>query len=254
MLGGQNIFSDLKVKYSQVGQESFLLRKPQVIIEFKFKEPWSAQKDSLNRLEWQPLKEIPAIKQGNIFVLTGDHTLIPGPRIYRLARDYLQIFKKLNGNEWTVLLADYKAKSVKKGIRLFLSDYADWRKNLILQSLFAGRNLLMIFKRINRNAYNTLYQLLEILLLFKWRRWTDSYSLSKRRKMGKFSKKEIIIKPFHQIEDIQFINDLFKIKIDGKVYTFKLSEISKKRAQASPSERENFKISPSGYGIHWPAI
>jgi len=72
--------------------------------------------------------------------------------------------------------------------------------------------------------------------------------------MGKFSKKEIIIKPFHQIEDIQFINDLFKIKIDGKVYTFKLSEISKKRAQASPSERENFKISPSGYGVHWQVI
>ena len=72
--------------------------------------------------------------------------------------------------------------------------------------------------------------------------------------MGKFSKKEIIMKPFHQIENVQFINDLFKIKIDGKVYTFKLSEISKKLAKASPSERENFKISPSGYGIHWPAI
>lgn len=90
-----------------MGQESFLLRKPQVIIEFKFKEPWSAQKDSLNRLEWQPLKEIPAIKQGNIFVLTGDHTLIPGPRIYRLARDYLQIFKKLAGTNKSFFSTNY---------------------------------------------------------------------------------------------------------------------------------------------------
>ncbi len=96
LMGGQNIFADLGVRYSQVGQESFLIRKPEVIIEFKFKESWSAQRDSLNRLEWQPLAEIPAVKQGHIFVLTGDYTLIPGPRIYRLARDYLEILKKVS--------------------------------------------------------------------------------------------------------------------------------------------------------------
>ena len=62
------------------------------------------------------------------------------------------------------------------------------------------------------------------------------------------------MKPFHRIEDIHFDDDLFKIKIDGKIYTFKVSEISTKLAKASPAERENFKISPSGYGIHWPAI
>ena len=95
MLGGKNIFSDLKVKYAQVGQESFLTRKPQIIIEFKFKEQWNARKDSLNRLEWQSLSEIPAVQKGHIFVLTGDYTLIPGPRIYLLARDYYKILRTL---------------------------------------------------------------------------------------------------------------------------------------------------------------
>ncbi|WP_457565805.1 ABC transporter substrate-binding protein [Caldithrix abyssi] len=93
-LGGKNIFSDLAVKYSQVGQESFLTRQPDLIIEFKFKEQWSARRDSLNKIEWQPLSKIPAVKHNQIYVLTGDYTLIPGPRVYELARDYYRILRQ----------------------------------------------------------------------------------------------------------------------------------------------------------------
>jgi hypothetical protein len=58
----------------------------------------------------------------------------------------------------------------------------------------------------------------------------------------------------HLIEQINFIDDLLKIEVDGKKYEFVLKEISPKLLEATAIERNFFKISPSGYGIHWPLI
>jgi hypothetical protein len=38
---------------------------------------------------------------------------------------------------------------------------------------------------------------------------------------------------------------------DNQVIKLKLSDVSQKLAKATQTEREDFKISPSGYGIHW---
>ncbi len=62
------------------------------------------------------------------------------------------------------------------------------------------------------------------------------------------------MKPFHNVEGIHFSEEKMFIKIDAKQYVFNISEISQRLKKASQSERENFKISSSGYGIHWPAI
>lgn len=59
---------------------------------------------------------------------------------------------------------------------------------------------------------------------------------------------------YHKIKNIKFLDDDIKITIDGKDFSFRLSDISIKLKNAVKSERENFKISPSGYGIHWPSI
>ncbi|MEO5911993.1 MAG: DUF2442 domain-containing protein [Pelobium sp.] len=58
----------------------------------------------------------------------------------------------------------------------------------------------------------------------------------------------------HQIENINFINDSLQIVVDGKNYEFELKEISQKLLEATTIERNFFKISPSGYGIHWPLV
>jgi hypothetical protein len=39
-----------------------------------------------------------------------------------------------------------------------------------------------------------------------------------------------------------------------KEYAFPLEKISKKLFDASDNERAHYKISPSGYGIHWPLL
>ena len=62
------------------------------------------------------------------------------------------------------------------------------------------------------------------------------------------------MKKYHEIKDITFIDSMMIIIIDGEKYKFTLSDISPRLAAASESERQNFEISPSGYGIYWPSI
>ena len=98
-MGGKNIFADLPVKYAQVNRENILLKQPDLIIEFHFGEQWNAHKDSLNRRSWQSFAGVPAVKNGQIYVLTGTYTLIPGPRIYKLAADFSHIIQHFFQNK-----------------------------------------------------------------------------------------------------------------------------------------------------------
>ncbi|HET8828734.1 MAG TPA: DUF2442 domain-containing protein [Pelobium sp.] len=58
----------------------------------------------------------------------------------------------------------------------------------------------------------------------------------------------------HKIDNIQFSANLFILEVNGKRYELNLNEVSKKLLHANEIERNFFKISPSGYGIHWPLI
>lgn len=58
----------------------------------------------------------------------------------------------------------------------------------------------------------------------------------------------------HEIENISFEELTLVITIDGITRRFQLSDISRKLLAATPAERARFDVSPSGYGIHWPAI
>lgn len=72
--------------------------------------------------------------------------------------------------------------------------------------------------------------------------------------MGKISGGTEYMKKFHEVSNIHFTDDTLKIEIDGKGYEFRLSEISKKLANATDIERNIYEISSSGYGIHWALI
>ncbi len=58
----------------------------------------------------------------------------------------------------------------------------------------------------------------------------------------------------HEIEKVVFKDDTMILIVDGKEYSFALTDISQRLAKASPAERAAYEISPSGYGIHWPLI
>ena len=57
-----------------------------------------------------------------------------------------------------------------------------------------------------------------------------------------------------QVKEVNFIGDEMYLLTDEKKYVFDLNIISKKLLNASDIERMLYKISPSGYGIHWPLI
>ena len=61
-------------------------------------------------------------------------------------------------------------------------------------------------------------------------------------------------KKVHDIQDITVTNEDLMLQVNGKEYAFRLTDISKRLAEASAIEREKYEISPSGYGIHWPLI
>jgi hypothetical protein len=53
------------------------------------------------------------------------------------------------------------------------------------------------------------------------------------------------------LSQIGFEKDYLVLSIDNQIVKVKLSEISEKLSKATEQERNDFKVSPSGYGIHW---
>jgi uncharacterized protein DUF2442 len=62
------------------------------------------------------------------------------------------------------------------------------------------------------------------------------------------------MKPYHQVTGVRYEGNMMILTIDGQEKRFQVSDISPALQQASEQERNIFKISPSGYGIHWPLL
>mgnify|MGYP002080098188 CR=1 FL=1 len=58
----------------------------------------------------------------------------------------------------------------------------------------------------------------------------------------------------YNISALKFDNGQMIIYVNEKVLSFQLSEISDRLSCASTKELLDFKISPSGYGIHWKQL
>lgn len=58
----------------------------------------------------------------------------------------------------------------------------------------------------------------------------------------------------YKISNIFFEQDNLVLVLNDQKYFFNINEISEKLAKADDLERNNFHISPSEYGIHWPNI
>lgn len=72
--------------------------------------------------------------------------------------------------------------------------------------------------------------------------------------MGRMAEKVESMKKYHEIAGIEFTDSAMILTVDGKRHEFRLEEVSELLSKASKPERNNFVVSPSGYGIHWPLI
>ena len=58
----------------------------------------------------------------------------------------------------------------------------------------------------------------------------------------------------HKIDSIRFDQNFIYLNIDGNDIKVALDSLSLKLKSADEYQRMFYKISPSGYGIHWPLI
>jgi iron complex transport system substrate-binding protein len=82
-LGAENAFPDGPTLYPEVSLEEVVARKPDVILELRA-DPVAADKAAELIADWQPLGQIPAVRNGRIEILAGGHVVVPGPRLPRL--------------------------------------------------------------------------------------------------------------------------------------------------------------------------
>jgi len=97
MIGGENSYTDLPTRYGTINLESLLIRNPEVIIEFDMERKRGIYRSDLSS-EWVYMKNLNAVKKENVFVIGGNHTMIPGPRLVLLAEDFSEIINTVVAN------------------------------------------------------------------------------------------------------------------------------------------------------------
>ncbi|MBN2684489.1 MAG: DUF2442 domain-containing protein [Pontiellaceae bacterium] len=59
---------------------------------------------------------------------------------------------------------------------------------------------------------------------------------------------------FHHIASCKIENKVMNLVVDSHAYQIDLANESEKLAKATTAQLEDFTVSPSGYGIHWPQV
>src|SRR6266540_2233098 len=63
-----------------------------------------------------------------------------------------------------------------------------------------------------------------------------------------------VMPKLHDIQKLAFEGQMMVLEVDGRSYRLAVAEASPRLASASDAQRNLFRISPSGYGIHWPEL
>ena len=58
----------------------------------------------------------------------------------------------------------------------------------------------------------------------------------------------------HDVQQVDFDGSMMILSVDGRVYRLPLAVVSSRLAIATDAERRVYRISPSGYGIHWLVV
>jgi iron complex transport system substrate-binding protein len=86
--GGVNVFADVKRESVQPSVETILARAPDVILEVRATGLLAATDVADARRVWRTLASIPAVRNGRIHILNGEHLVVPGPRVAQGAEGF----------------------------------------------------------------------------------------------------------------------------------------------------------------------
>ncbi len=58
----------------------------------------------------------------------------------------------------------------------------------------------------------------------------------------------------HDIQHVSVSGTSLHLRVDDKEYRIDVTHVSQRLRSATQDQRENFEVSPAGYGIHWPDV
>lgn len=80
--GGVNVFADVARESVQPSIETMLARAPEFILEVRATGMLAPADDIAQaKRVWSALASVPAVRQGRIQILSGEHLVVPGPRV-----------------------------------------------------------------------------------------------------------------------------------------------------------------------------
>jgi iron complex transport system substrate-binding protein len=86
LLGARNLFHDAPGRWPQVSLETIVARAPDWVVELS-SEPLAEHERLARVAEWSALGGLPAVVGHRVLTISGDHALVPGPRVTRLYRE-----------------------------------------------------------------------------------------------------------------------------------------------------------------------
>jgi iron complex transport system substrate-binding protein len=93
MAGGKNIFADVDKEVVQPSLEEIISRAPDVIIEtLPSRAPDSEIQQRI--ADWQKLSKVPAVQRKQVYVVSEDYMLVPGPRLDLAARKFSELLRQ----------------------------------------------------------------------------------------------------------------------------------------------------------------
>ena len=78
--GGENVFADVKQQAVQATTELILARRPEVILELRG-DPLPPDVRQREIAVWRSLSSAPAVRNGRVYFIDQQLTVIPGPRV-----------------------------------------------------------------------------------------------------------------------------------------------------------------------------
>lgn len=88
LAGGTNVLADIARQAVRVSTETLIARAPDVIIDLHYSRDLPDERRRHELDAWRQVPSVPAVKNGRIHILTGDHLVVPGPRIAAAADEY----------------------------------------------------------------------------------------------------------------------------------------------------------------------
>ena len=79
--GGRNVFGDAERESVQPSHETLIARAPDVIVELQVEAMFGSADVAEARTVWSALSSVPAVRNKQVHVLTGQYLVVPGPRI-----------------------------------------------------------------------------------------------------------------------------------------------------------------------------